>query len=106
VPVILDAGEVSFHHLYTPHGSGPNGSDVPRINHVITYIAPRVRPLRGEDSAVLARGEDRYGHYEPEPRPRADFDRDAMVAHRRAMVLRNAIIYRGATPAAPPPHPI
>ena len=106
MPVILDAGEVSFHHLYTPHGSGPNGSDVPRINYVITYIAPRVRPLRGEDSAVLARGEDRYGHYEPEPRPKADFDREAMAAHRRAMILRNAIIYRGTTPAAPPPHPI
>ena len=102
VPVLIDAGEVSFHHLHTPHGSGPNASDHPRVNHVVTYVAPRVRPLRGRDSAQLARGQDRFGHYAPEPRPNADLDREALAAHESAMALRNAIIYRGAAlPPAP-----
>lgn len=106
VPVLIDAGEVSFHHLHTPHGSGPNASDAPRVNYVITYIAPHVRPRVGPDSAVLARGVDRFGHFEHEPRPKADMDPDAMRAHRRFMSMRHAILFRGATPPPPPPHPI
>ncbi len=53
VPVLIDAGEVSFHHLHAPHGSGPNASDRPRINYVITFITPEVRPLGGDDTALL-----------------------------------------------------
>lgn len=104
VPVLIDAGEVSFHHLHTPHGSGPNASDYPRVNHVITYVAPSVRPLRGEDSAVMARGQDRFGHFAHEPRPKADMDPDACAAHEKAMALRNAIIYRGSALPPPPDH--
>lgn len=106
VPVLIDAGEVSFHHLHAPHGSGPNDSDRPRVNYVITYISPRVAPRVGPDSAVLARGVDRFGHFELEPRPEADFDPDAMRAHEKYLVMRNAILYRGATPPPPPSHPV
>ncbi len=104
VPVLIDAGEVSFHHLHTPHGSGPNGSDRPRVNYVITYVAPSVRPRVGPDSAVLARGTDTYGHFEPEPRPAADLDPAACRAHRTYLTMRNAILYRGAMPPPPPDH--
>jgi non-heme Fe2+,alpha-ketoglutarate-dependent halogenase len=96
VPVILQAGEAAFHHLHTPHASGANRSDQPRINLVITYIAPHVRPKRGLDSAMLVRGVDRFGHFEPEPRPEADFAPAAVEAHARAMAIRNAIIFRNA----------
>jgi ectoine hydroxylase-related dioxygenase (phytanoyl-CoA dioxygenase family) len=106
VPVLIGPGEVSFHHLHTPHASGANGADIPRVNYVITYIDPRVRPRRGDDGATLARGVDRHGHYRPEARPEADFAPAAMRVHKDAMIRRNAIIYRGATPPAPPPHPI
>jgi ectoine hydroxylase-related dioxygenase (phytanoyl-CoA dioxygenase family) len=103
VPVEIDAGEVSFHHLHTPHGSGPNASDRPRVNHVITFVDPAVRPLRGRDSAVLARGRDSFGHFAHEPRPTADMDAAACAAHEAAMALRNPIIYRGA-PLPPAPN--
>ena len=96
VPVLLDAGEASFHHLFTPHTSGPNHTDQPRINLVITYLAPQVRPKSGRDSAMLVRGADRFGHFEPEPRPEADFAPAAVEAHARAMALRNAILFQGA----------
>ena len=102
VAVLIDAGEVSFHHLHTPHGSGPNGSDGPRVNYVITFVDPAVRPTGGRDSAQLARGRDRFGHFAHEPRPEADMDEAACAAHEKAMALRNAIIYRGAAlPPAP-----
>ncbi len=104
VAVEIDAGEVSFHHLHTPHGSGPNQSDRPRVNYVITFVDPAVRPLVGPDSAVLARGRDRYGHFAHEPRPTADMDEAARAAHEQAMALRNAIIYRNADLPPAPQH--
>jgi ectoine hydroxylase-related dioxygenase (phytanoyl-CoA dioxygenase family) len=104
VPVLIDAGEVSFHHLHLPHGSGPNRSAEPRVNYVITFIDPAVRPLRGPDSALLVRGRDAYGHFEPERRPAADLDAAACATHERAMALRNAILYRATTPPPPPNH--
>lgn len=106
VPVIIDAGEVSFHHLHTPHRSGPNGSDGPRVNYVITYLSPRVAPRVGPDSAMLVRGQDRFGHFQPEPRPRTELDPEAMRAHRHFMTMRYAILFRGTTAPPPPPHPI
>jgi ectoine hydroxylase-related dioxygenase (phytanoyl-CoA dioxygenase family) len=106
VPVVIDAGEVSFHHLHTPHGSGPNDSDAPRVNYVITYISPKVAPRVGPDSAVLARGSDRFGDFEHEPRPRGHMDAAAMQSHRHFMTMRYAILFRGSTPPPPPPHPV
>ncbi len=38
-PCILKAGEVSFHHCLTFHGSGPNRSDQPRLC-VISHMMP------------------------------------------------------------------
>jgi non-haem Fe2+, alpha-ketoglutarate-dependent halogenase len=106
VPVLIDAGEVSFHHLHMPHGSGPNASDAPRVNYVITYISPEVAPRVGPDSATLARGVDRHGNFEHEPRPKAEFDQEAMRAHRHYLNQRYAILFRGSTPPPAPPHPI
>ncbi len=106
VPVLIDAGEVSFHHLHMPHGSGPNNSDGPRVNYVITFINPKVAPTVGPDCAMLVRGEDHHGHYELEPRPQKDFDPDAMRAHEKYLVMRNAILFRGAELPPAPGHPI
>ena len=38
-PVLLKAGQVSFHHALTFHGSGPNVSDQPRLC-VISHMMP------------------------------------------------------------------
>jgi ectoine hydroxylase-related dioxygenase (phytanoyl-CoA dioxygenase family) len=61
----LEPGEFSLHHIGIAHGSGPNTSDTPRIGLAVRYIAPQVEqsgPQR--DLAVLARGTDRYGHFD------------------------------------------
>ena len=36
-------------------------------------------------SAALVRGTDEYGHFDPEPRPAADFDAAARAAHALAV---------------------
>lgn len=38
-PCILKAGQVSFHHALTFHGSGPNFSDAPRLS-IVAHVMP------------------------------------------------------------------
>jgi ectoine hydroxylase-related dioxygenase (phytanoyl-CoA dioxygenase family) len=39
-PLILKAGQASFHHSLTFHGSGPNYSDEPRLS-VVSHLMPK-----------------------------------------------------------------
>ena len=77
----MAAGQLSVHHTHLIHASGPNGTARRRIGFGISYIPTRVRHVGSERlTAMLVRGEDRYGHFEPEVPPSADFD-DAARAH-------------------------
>jgi non-heme Fe2+,alpha-ketoglutarate-dependent halogenase len=64
VDVVLAPGEMSFHHANLLHGSNPNRSAGKRVGFAVRYVAPEVRQRRGHHAVVLARGRDRYGHYE------------------------------------------
>jgi len=88
VVVELEPGEASLHHLLMPHSSGPNRSDVHRVNLVITYVSPDVAPASGNDSALLVRGEDTHGHFQRERRLDSEFSPAAVAEHARAMALR------------------
>ncbi len=75
-------GEVSFHHTMTMHSSGPNRSARRRIGIGISYIPAHVRhvsPVRLSASPV--RGRDRWGHFDPEPRPEPGGEEAAAAAH-------------------------
>lgn len=91
----LQPGEMSLHHVRLVHGSAPNPSGARRIGYAIRYIPARIRQLEGEDSATLVRGEDRYGHFEPEPRPKVDMDPDLVALHKRIAERNARILYRG-----------
>ena len=64
VDAVLQPGEMSLHHVNIIHGSNANPTDVPRIGFAIRYITPKVKQAKPDHPAVLARGEDRYRHYE------------------------------------------
>ncbi len=93
VNVTLQTGEVGFHNIDLIHGSPPNGSDRPRIGYAVRYMPPHMRAREGPASAMLARGADRFGHFELEPRPAADMDAAAGRAHRHAMDLRMRAVF-------------
>ncbi len=93
VPVRLGPGEACLFSARTLHSSGPSKSDERRINVVVSYMPPSVRPASSEESAMLVRGVDRYGHWRREPRPRADMDSAAIAAHRRARQARLATYF-------------
>ena len=86
VDLIMRPGDVSFHHTLACHRSGPNRSDDRRIGIGFSYIPTHVRHV-GETrlSASLVRGEDAYGHFDPEPRPEAENDPAAIAAHAESL---------------------
>ena len=67
---------------------------------MITFISPDVRQAYGPDSALLVRGVDRHGDYEPERRPAGDFADEAITVHARAMTLRRQVFARAAAAGA------
>jgi non-haem Fe2+, alpha-ketoglutarate-dependent halogenase len=78
VDAALQPGQMSMHHGWTFHASHPNRSSDRRIGLNMNLAAPNVRQTKFTgDSAMLLRGEDHYGHFAPEPRPRQDFEDEA-----------------------------
>lgn len=95
VPLTLRPGEMSLHHVRLVHGSAPNPSLDRRIGFAIRYIPTAIRQLEGEDSATLVRGEDRFHHFEHEPRPKIDMDPELLELHRQIAERNAKILYRG-----------
>jgi hypothetical protein len=91
--VVLNAGEMSLHHVNLVHGSNPNRSAEPRLGFAVRYVAPSVRQAVAKVPTVLARGRDDEGYFENlESPPAYSFD-EAILAQaelvRRIMRDRN-----------------
>ncbi len=99
VDLVLAPGEMSLHHVRIVHGSAPNVAADRRIGFAIRYVPTRVRQLRGRDTATLACGVDRYGHFDLEPRPQADCDDAARAAHADVMRRHAALVMAGSSAA-------
>jgi ectoine hydroxylase-related dioxygenase (phytanoyl-CoA dioxygenase family) len=96
VDIVLEAGEMSLHHVLLVHGSEPNNSEFRRIGFAIRYLPTHVKQLSGlADSATLVRGSDRYGHFRPEPAPQSDFHPDAVAFHAEMLAINDQILYKG-----------
>lgn len=101
VDMVLEPGEMSLHHIMLAHASAPNRSDDRRIGLAIRYIGTHVRQTSGvPDSAMLVRGEDRYGHFEAETPPVSDMHPDAVALHKRITETRQKFIYAGTDKGA------
>jgi ectoine hydroxylase-related dioxygenase (phytanoyl-CoA dioxygenase family) len=98
--ITLRPGEISLHHVRLVHGSPPNPSGDRRIGFAIRYIPTSVAQIAGEDSATLVRGDDRFHHFEHEPRPTRDLDPAFMALHKRIAERNAQILYRGTTVAS------
>lgn len=81
VDFVLKPGEMSIHHARIVHGSGPNRSDRRRIGYSIRYLPTHIARVGTRDSALLVRGKDRWGNFDPEPAPKFDYDPDGVRFH-------------------------
>jgi non-heme Fe2+,alpha-ketoglutarate-dependent halogenase len=92
----LQPGEMSLHHVRLVHGSAPNRSDDRRIGFAMRFIPTSVAQLVGErDSATLVRGEDRFDHFDHEPRCTAEHDPAMLALHQQITEKSAARLYRG-----------
>ena len=88
VAMPLPAGSFSMHHGLCPHRSGPNSADHRRIGLGLNYIPTHVRPAGGiKPAAMLVRGVDRCGHFEPVDAATAELDAKGLATHERAVAL-------------------
>jgi ectoine hydroxylase-related dioxygenase (phytanoyl-CoA dioxygenase family) len=84
--MVLRPGEFSLHHTHLLHNSLPNRSVDRRIGLGISYIPTRCRcSARQRLSASLVRGTDRFGHFDLDPAPVADYDQAGIAVHAEAM---------------------
>jgi hypothetical protein len=87
----LQPGQLSLHHGWTLHASGPNRSSDRRIGFNMNFLRPRVRQARhAGDFAMLMRGRDPFGHFRPEPRPAGDYTPEAIALQAEIARLRGA----------------
>ena len=70
----LKAGQFSCHHERIVHGSDPNRTSDDRVGLGIFYIPTHVRSTIGRRTAYLVRGNDDYGHWDPDPVPKGRYD--------------------------------
>ncbi|MEU0332059.1 phytanoyl-CoA dioxygenase family protein [Streptomyces sp. NPDC006193] len=86
--VVLRPGQCSLHHMLVVHGSGRNRTDETRVAFAIDYLAPSVRPSRGQDSALLVQGEDTHGHFVLEQAPQDDLGDETLALCGDAVRMR------------------
>ena len=79
VPCLLKAGQFSLHHMAIVHGSPPNRSNDRRMGYSITYLAPHVKHHGRRTTAMLVRGQDRYGHFAPDPVATREMDPEVLA---------------------------
>ena len=91
VATSLEPGEASIHHAFMVHGSPPNTTKDRRLGVTFVYHPPSLTQL-GEirTSALLVRGADRYGYFQPEQPPLSPDDPDTIARHERGAGLYRA----------------
>ena len=97
VDVVLRPGEMSLHHVRIFHGSEANRAAHRRIGYAIRYIPTYVSQVSGpRTSAFLVRGVDRFGHFDDEKVPVADYAPEAVAAYDAALDRLDRVLYAGA----------
>ena len=82
----VKAGQFSLHHTHLVHNSRPNESNDRRIGLGISYIPTHARcTAANRVTAMLVRGQDKYGHFDEERRPKADAGPEERAFHARAV---------------------
>ena len=97
IDLILEPGQVSFHHPWVIHGSKANTGSDRRVGFAVqSYLQPRARQVLGNGYAQLVRGQDRENHFSLLPRPSADMIESAIEARERVNAAWANILYHGA----------
>lgn len=87
IPVTLNAGEYSIHHVNLVHGGGPNKSDKDRIGLGLRYMTADTRYLGEVDSVTAIHGNCERDHFVFEDRPDGEFTEKGLSALAHALAF-------------------
>lgn len=96
VDFALRPGEMTLFDTRLVHGSGPNRGPDRRIMLLVEHMPTTARMERFRESAMLLRGVDRFGNFDPEPRPDGEFTEAAVAAWKRVVDARAARLFDGS----------
>lgn len=97
VDLILEPGQLSFHHMRTVHGSKPNRSNDRRIGFTIQpYMTPEMRQVISPTMAQWVRGAECNGNFEIAPRPVVSMSPEGLAQRDRNNAQWAEILYHGA----------
>ncbi len=71
-----------------------------RISLAIRYFQTYVRWTKVRNAEMLVGGTDKHHHFDYEPRPRADLDGTALVAHADSVARQGKALYQGTEKTA------
>ena len=82
----VNAGQFSLHHTHLVHNSRPNRSRHRRVGLGISYIPTHARcTAKSRVTAMLVRGQDRYGNFDEERRPLVEAGPEERAFHADAV---------------------
>ncbi len=97
VNMTLAPGQISLHNVRLAHASATNQSTDRRIGLSMHFIPTSTRQIAMDwDSATLVRGDDRYHHFTPTPRPVTDLDESNLRFHQQATDAFRGIVFKDA----------
>ncbi len=99
VDVVLNPGQVSFHHGRIFHASGPNHSDHDRVGLVFRFLTPSVKQQVAErDYAMTVRGRDHSGNWIEVAPPQQNFAAEALALYDEIKAVQFDALAEGIEP--------
>jgi non-haem Fe2+, alpha-ketoglutarate-dependent halogenase len=92
----LDPGEIALFNNAIIHSSKPNFGSDRRILFLLEMVPTRAYQHAPRESAVLVRGQDGYGNFDPDPQPQTEMGDAELAAWQRAVAIQASVLFRGA----------
>ena len=96
VDLALNPGEMALFNNAIIHSSKPNFGRDRRIIFLLEMVPTTAYQESPRESAALVRGEDVFGHFDVDPRPRKEMGQDEVAAWQRAVEIQASVLFRGA----------
>ena len=96
VDLALEPGEIALFNNAIIHGSKPNFGGDRRILFLLEMVPTHAYQHSPRESAILVRGQDAYGNFDPDPPPRQEMGAAELAAWERAVAIQASVLFRGA----------
>ena len=96
VDFALAPGEIALFNNAIIHSSNANFGDDRRIIFLLEMVPTHAYQHEPRESAILVRGTDTYGNFDPDPQPKTEMGTAELAAWRRAVEIQSSVLFRGA----------